>query len=72
MKHTMLRRLPRHAIVTRMKAAGVTQAAVASRAGLHQSVVSKVIGRRTKGWISDALIERVWAELELLLERRRA
>lgn len=59
-----VRRLPRHAIVTKLRRAGLTQYDVAEQCGCSQQMVSKAIGRRVK---PSPLVERIWQELERAL-----
>lgn len=62
-----VRRLPRHVIVSRLKARGVRQQDIAERAGVDQPYVSKVIARRVRG---TEMAERVWCEIERALVER--
>lgn len=69
-----IRNLTRTQIVTRLKDAGVTQAAIADRCGVTQSFVSRVIARRAVVRPS-VKSEMVWREIERALvahERRSA
>ena len=59
-----IRRLPRHRIVTLLKARRVRQRDIADRAQVDQSTVSRVIARRAQ---DSPLVERVWREIELAL-----
>lgn len=67
-------RLPRHAILSRLKKAGVRQAEIAARAGVTQSCVSKVISRSFRG--PAPAVDAVWYAVnkvfELAVSRPRA
>ena len=60
-----VRRLPRHRIVTLLKARGIRQCDIALLAGVNQPQVSKVIGRQVR---DSEGAERVWQEIERALE----
>lgn len=64
-----IRRLPRFALVSKLKRAGVRQSDIALRAKVSQGQVSAVLGRRAAR--SDAT-ERVWRAIETALDGRTA
>ena len=69
MKHNILavQRLPRHAIVTRLKDAKSRQIDIARKLGTSQSFVSRVIAR-TATRRPTKLTEAIWREVAHALE----
>ena len=63
------RRLPKFAIVSHLKRAGVRQVEIARRAGTTQSTVSRVLSRTIR---DTEIAERVWQEVERALGGRHA
>ena len=59
-----IRRLPRHAVVTKLKRAGLRQSDIAQRAKVTQGYVSLVLGRQAG---NPEATERVWRAIEAAL-----